>query len=165
MNQLFKETVGVLFFGLTQCIPERQWVLLRDRFACSKRRHTILDGLVERIMNKANRMRMTKELIQQRVTYFPLSIANRYIYEYVFRHYGKGPVDYLEFGVADGGSMRVALANLGPEANLYGFDSFEGLPEQWYGNFTIGTFSREGGQYQISPPRISRLSRAGLKNH
>jgi len=48
----------------------------------------------------------------------------------------------LEFGVADGGSLR----HLGQSGRfLHGFDSFEGLPEHWAGTFERkGKFSRDG---------------------
>lgn len=104
-----------------------------------------MDSFVERSMNYLNRRMITKQCIQKGVTYFPSNLPNRYIYEYVFRRYGEGPVDYLEFGVAEGGSMRVALSNLGPDSRCFGFDSFEGLPEDWYGTFSKGAFSLAGG--------------------
>jgi len=53
----------------------------------------------------------------------------------------------LEFGVADGGSLR----HLGASGRvLHGFDSFEGLPEAWSGTFErAGKFSRKG-----APPPV-----------
>jgi methyltransferase family protein len=44
-----------------------------------------------------------------------------------------------EFGVASGYSIRV-LAELMPERPIYGFDSFEGLPEPW-ANYPAGHFA------------------------
>lgn len=37
----------------------------------------------------------------------------------------------LEFGVASGGSISL-IARTMPDKTIYGFDSFEGLPEPWY---------------------------------
>jgi hypothetical protein len=37
----------------------------------------------------------------------------------------------LEFGVRHGTSIR-QLASLTPQNPIYGFDSFEGLPEDWH---------------------------------
>lgn len=61
--------------------------------------------------------------------------------------FGKAPAEglVLEFGVAAGHSLRY-LAGL-TERTVYGFDSFEGLPEDWQEGFEKGAFS------QAAPPR------------
>jgi hypothetical protein len=48
----------------------------------------------------------------------------------------------MEFGVCDGASLR-HLASLAPDQEVHGFDSFEGLPEDWThfqkkGRYTLG---------------------------
>jgi hypothetical protein len=46
----------------------------------------------------------------------------------------------LEFGVATGRTINViADEHRGP---IFGFDSFKGLPESWYGKYQRGTFAR-----------------------
>lgn len=45
----------------------------------------------------------------------------------------------LEFGVFSGGSINRMAAQL-PEKHIYGFDSFEGLPETWRPGFEKGAF-------------------------
>ncbi len=50
----------------------------------------------------------------------------------------------LEFGVQDGASLN-HLAALAPSRIIHGFDSFEGLPEDWTGTFEArGKFTRGG---------------------
>jgi len=45
----------------------------------------------------------------------------------------------MEFGVYKGESINF-IADLLPNRQIYGFDSFEGLPETWRYNFYKGTF-------------------------
>ena len=46
----------------------------------------------------------------------------------------------LEFGVATGRTINIIAGHHnGP---IFGFDSFEGLPESWYGDYRRGTFAR-----------------------
>jgi hypothetical protein len=61
---------------------------------------------------------------------------------------------YLEFGVANGGSMAYWSRNLKhPDAILHGFDSFEGLPEGG-GPWVKGQFSSNGRIPQIPDERV-----------
>lgn len=56
---------------------------------------------------------------------------------------------YAEFGVNKGGTIRFIARNA-PGQTIHGFDSFEGLPENWFGNaMHSGYFNREG-----RPPRV-----------
>jgi hypothetical protein len=70
-------------------------------------------------------------------------------------HLAKQPVDYLEFGVYQGDTIRywseIATA---PSSRFFGFDSFEGLPEDW-GQYPKGHFSVGGAIPQIADPRVS----------
>jgi hypothetical protein len=55
----------------------------------------------------------------------------------------------LEFGVWSGHSVNL-IASLLPSSKVYGFDSFEGLPEAWFGKADgIGQFSRNGELPQV----------------
>jgi hypothetical protein len=65
------------------------------------------------------------------------------------------PILVLEFGVWEGYSLRYFAERFThPQSRLYGFDSFEGLPEDW-GNKPTGTFSTAGAVPQIADPRVS----------
>ncbi len=49
----------------------------------------------------------------------------------------------LEFGVATGGTLRVIAAARGNK-QVFGFDSFQGLPEDWRTSLPAGTFKTDG---------------------
>jgi len=56
------------------------------------------------------------------------------------------PLDYLEFGVFRGASIRfwTELAT-SPQSRFYGFDTFTGLPEKW----ELGSASLEQGHFAV----------------
>jgi len=61
------------------------------------------------------------------------------LYQYISDKFNLAntPFDYFEFGVAGGHSFRWWVSNSGKsDCRFYGFDTFEGLPENW------GTFSK-----------------------
>ena len=49
----------------------------------------------------------------------------------------------LEFGVYTGSTLKIIAEARGGQ-DVYGFDSFEGLPEDWRNGFPAGTFDVEG---------------------
>jgi hypothetical protein len=73
---------------------------------------------------------------------------------------------YLEFGVYTGGTTRFIARwlrrNGQPDAIIHGFDSFEGLPEEWAG-FSLGrsTFSKRGKLPRV--PSNVRLHKGWFK--
>jgi hypothetical protein len=61
---------------------------------------------------------------------------------------------FLEFGVFKGGTIR-RIAKRRPNQQIDGFDSFEGLPEGWFGhNLPKGTFST-GGNLPSVPTNVA----------
>ena len=62
---------------------------------------------------------------------------------------------YLEFGVYAGKSMRWWSQHLRQSgATLVGFDSFEGLPEDWRPDIPTGYFATSGTPPEIDDPRV-----------
>ncbi len=64
-----------------------------------------------------------------------------------------GAIDYLEFGVAAGSSLAWWVENNHhPDSRFYGFDTFTGLPEDWY-YAPKGSYSTQGKLPDIRDPR------------
>ncbi|OGR36677.1 MAG: hypothetical protein A2051_09405 [Desulfovibrionales bacterium GWA2_65_9] len=81
--------------------------------------------------------------------------ANFYTYVYN-RLVCKVPVDYLEFGVATGESFRAWLGlSKHAESRFFGFDSFEGLPENWQADSPKGAYSTGGQVPQVDDSRAT----------
>jgi hypothetical protein len=81
------------------------------------------------------------------------------LYEHVHaKLIGREPVDYLEFGVYRGNSIRKWISlNPHPKSRFFGFDTFEGLPEPWMfstGELPANYFSTEGKTPDIPDPRV-----------
>ena len=78
------------------------------------------------------------------------------LYRFLLEHEGlDGPIDYIEFGVSQGSSMRWWVENnRHPDSAFVGFDSFEGLPEGW-DVWPKGAFSTQGRIPEIFDSRCS----------
>jgi Macrocin-O-methyltransferase (TylF) len=62
---------------------------------------------------------------------------------------------YLEFGVFQGKTLALWSRLLrNPSSRLHGFDSFEGLPEEWSPGFPKGHFTMNGVPPEIDDPRV-----------
>jgi len=87
---------------------------------------------------------------------FPYAKRNIF-YTYLYnRVLCKAPIDYLEFGVAGGSSFRSWLELSKHETSrFYGFDSFEGLPEDWQEDSLKGSFSTNGVIPTVNDARAS----------
>lgn len=65
-------------------------------------------------------------------------------------------MDYLEFGVFEGASIRQWCdLNKNVGSRFVGFDSFEGLPEDWHSGKRKGAFNTNGKRPEIADPRVS----------
>jgi predicted O-methyltransferase YrrM len=93
---------------------------------------------------------MRKIALQQAVEYIQANMqdaigvyTSRQLLDIALRH-ARLPGHFLEFGVFRGGTIRY-IANARPDITVHGFDSFEGLPEQWAG-YTLdkGAYGRAG---------------------
>jgi hypothetical protein len=77
------------------------------------------------------------------------------LYDLLARRLGAGPIDYLEFGVWQGASLRWWLAaNAHPASRFFAFDSFEGLPDHWLPGFPAGHFDTGGRPPALEDARL-----------
>ena len=87
----------------------------------------------------------------------PRLFASKYeLFDYALTHLKGARTLYLEFGVYEGKSLRWWAEHLtDPSSRLVGFDSFEGLPEDWRpGGGGVGAF-RTAGPPSIEDSRVS----------
>jgi len=77
--------------------------------------------------------------------------VNTYPLTYVFEHMKlqhKPDILWLEFGVASGKTINYISKFTNDK--VYGFDSFEGLPEKWRDGFDKGSFNKYGNLPQVN---------------
>ena len=78
------------------------------------------------------------------------------LWQNLFDKFQGRPVTVLEFGVWRGYSIqKFAEYNLNPKSEFYGFDSFEGLPEDWSVKYKKGAFGVGGNLPKVTDKRIS----------
>lgn len=116
-------------------------------------RYGLLDGVYklglwrEQVVNRSND-----------VTILDFDYAHRSVlYEYVHSNViGDAPIDYLEFGVFKGESITSwASINQNSESRFFGFDCFEGLPEDFRAGELRGAFNVDGALPEINDSRIN----------
>ena len=88
----------------------------------------------------------------------PKFVKREGLYRYVDAEYfgaGQQPLDYFEFGVFEGRSVKFwAALNGHPQSRFFGFDSFEGLPEEWNRDNPAGFYSANGKIPQLDDARV-----------
>jgi O-methyltransferase len=78
---------------------------------------------------------------------------HRYVHDEVC---GGTAIDFLEFGVCEGHSIRFwSRLNRDPQSRFIGFDSFEGLPEDWTRNYPKGALDVGGRVPLLDDERVS----------
>lgn len=78
------------------------------------------------------------------------------LWRHVFQPYQNSKINLLELGVFEGVSIQAfAKLNSHKGSIFVGFDSFEGLPENWTASTPAGTFSLGGVPPQLNDKRIS----------
>ena len=92
----------------------------------------------------------------QNVPVFPdRSKQWRYIYNEILKDV---PIDYLEFGVFMGDSIREwSVLSTSPDSRFWGFDTFTGLPEHWFKGIGKSTFDMGGSIPHLQDIRVTLI--------
>ena len=84
----------------------------------------------------------------------PIASDRLALHALVSEQLGPQPLDYLEFGVWRGETLKLwTTLNLDTDSRFFGFDTFEGLPEDW-GKVPRGSFSTGGEPPALEDPRV-----------
>ena len=108
-----------------------------------------------RVLDQANHNARLKAWASQhkRVKQFA---SKETMYGYIEDEFVKGrPIDFLEFGVYQGASIRHWCSlNKAKASRFFGFDSFEGLPSYWNKDYPAGAFDTKGETPDIKDERV-----------
>lgn len=108
-------------------------------------------GVVEALAWKTHAFQILSSELASGVNCCPDALASTLesrekIFEVIFRQLENVPGDIFEFGVSSGRSFHTFLKRC-PDRHVYGFDSFEGLPEEWW--------TRPKGAFKAEPPKFT----------
>jgi Methyltransferase domain len=112
---------------------------------------------VPRLLNATANFLETGRRLRERGLRIPLRAASRYqLFDIGIQELQTEKPLYLEFGVYRGDVTRYWAARLdSPRARFIGFDSFEGLPEDWTTAAAKGQFSTAGAVPDVADDRVT----------
>ena len=164
LKQLIERLIEEILFLFARLLPSNYVLWKLRRIARATTKHTFLQFYIDRLVNVLHRRFVSEELKKSGVVIISEGHDRRYqMFEYVYDHFVNGPIDYLEFGVYQGESISWWRSKLGPDSNLYGFDSFEGLPEDWNWRDRKGEFNCHGEIPHMTAPNQKFIK--GLFKH
>lgn len=111
-----------------------------------------------RIIRKLESVRLSGEYAKFRDSLdIPVIESREAFHNKLIEQVGKsGPIRYLEFGVYRGKSFSWwADANDHADSRFHGYDTFEGLPEDWQKSKLKGHFSTGGELPKTDDPRVT----------
>ena len=119
---------------------------------------TLLKAQLERINSSYLERLLALSLLKEKfpsVRNLPCHYSREKLWEEVLNTFHNQPIVVLEFGVWEGYSIRrFAKYNVNPNSKFYGFDSFEGLPEDWSVKYKKGAFNADGHVPEVDDNRI-----------
>lgn len=135
----------------------KEYFLQIVKFLITKIGELLPDKIVYRLQTVIYYFRLAKWMKRNNFITKRRLINREKVFDSVIQKIYDKKVLYLEFGVYKGDSIKYwskALKN--PESNLHGFDSFEGLPEdfEFDGIFKKGTFDLKGEIPKVDDNRV-----------
>lgn len=125
----------------------------RDALSLKKRLVHSLFPLSSRFLDRMNRVHRFVQRLEAEGD-VPIWHERDHLYRYVAERTHGAPIDYLEFGVYQGHSISWwAQNNRCAESRFWGFDSFDGLPENWDG-LSVGHFTTGGNIPKLDDVRV-----------
>ena len=109
------------------------------------------------LLDKINQNALVRRWIAEQRDQIPVFEHLYDLFRYVHGEVCSGAaIDFLEFGVYKGHSIRFwSQMNRDPQSRFIGFDSFEGLPENWTKRVPKGAFYAGGAVPQVDDERVS----------
>jgi len=111
---------------------------------------------LERLNNNVLLHKICKENCSSDFKLFTIENRDDYFHNINQNIIGNVPIVYLEFGVYKGNSISTwSRLNSNSQSRFYGFDSFEGLPENWTEKHGTGYFNLDGKIPKINDKRVT----------
>src|ERR1700730_1859622 len=109
------------------------------------------------LLDRINRNALVRQWIAEQLGRIPtfecLHEFYRHVHDVVC---GGTAIDFSEFGVCEGKGIEFwSKINRDPQSRFIGFDSFEGLPEDWTRHYPKGALSTGGWVPEIEDERVS----------
>ena len=106
------------------------------------------------IIQSLNYNALLKEWLKKDIKTFK---TRQQLYSYINSRFAlNSSIDFLEFGVYQGDSLNLWInENDHEKTRFYGFDSFEGLPDNWGYSVKKGGFNVNGKLPEISDKRLT----------
>jgi hypothetical protein len=111
--------------------------------------------VLQQIQASLNYLRIGRWMRDHKFSFTSRVRSREHVWDTVLDRISTRKVLYLEFGVANGDSIRYWAKGLQhPETMLHGFDSFEGMPEEG-GPWSKGQFDAHGRTPEIADSRVA----------
>jgi hypothetical protein len=149
-HRLTRENAQYAPDTLQKLISDTMLAVLRDTYVNRREFDASSDYILDRVIKDGPRL-FRSDYIPRKYGY--MDYDSRYeIFRYALSLVPEVEGIMLEFGVFQGGSIEFMTRYT--DNPIYGFDSFEGLPERWIPGSLPNRFSTQGKIPQIDAPNV-----------